>query len=123
MSAAVLFTRTGAYINLYYHTVPRKAILRETKTRTGFYAERRGSRFVAERTSEKLGIIKAAVKAARFHKLVVAALFYYLAVAKHEYHIGVLYGRKAVGDDKAGAPLHQRTHGFLYVNLRSGIDV
>ena len=43
------------------------------------------------------------------------------AVLHHQDAVGVPYGGKAVGDDKAGAALHQRVHGLLDFQLRARV--
>lgn len=45
------------------------------------------------------------------------------AVFHVEDHIGVQNGGKAVGNDKAGTPLHEFCHGFLDEDLGVGINI
>ena len=70
----------------------------------------------------KLTIIQVSVEAAGLDQLVVGALLHNVAVTHHEDEVGVLDGRKAVGDDEAGAALHQTVHCGLDLLLGTGID-
>ncbi len=71
----------------------------------------------------ELRIIKRAVETAKAKKLFVVALLRYLSVADNKDKVRVLYGGKAVRDNKAGAAFHKLVHRFLYLYFRTGIDV
>ena len=46
-----------------------------------------------------------------------------ITAGKDENTVGVADGRQTVCDDKAGSVLHQTHHGFLNLNLGTGVDV
>ena len=50
------------------------------------------------------------------------ALLDQLTVVDHQNLVGFADGAEAVGDDKAGASMHQPQHGLLDVLLGTGID-
>ena len=49
--------------------------------------------------------------------------FYNLSVFEYQDHISVSDGREAVGDDQAGASLHQLVEAFLDEYLATGVDI
>ena len=73
--------------------------------------------------SHKLRIVQRGVEPAPGHQLVVIALLGDLSVLQHQNEIRVLNGGQAVGDDEAGAALHQPVHGLLDLDLRAGVHV
>ena len=62
-------------------------------------------------------MIKTAVEAAVGNELFMIALFDDVTFLQDENGIGILNGGETVGDDKAGASLHQRIHRFLNADL------
>ena len=49
--------------------------------------------------------------------------FYNLSVFEYQDHISVSDGREAVGDDQAGASLHQLVETFLDKDFAAGVDI
>lgn len=49
--------------------------------------------------------------------------FYDLSVFEYQDHVCVSDGREAVGDDQAGASLHQLVEAFLDEYLATGVDI
>lgn len=69
----------------------------------------------------ELAIIQLGIEAILLQQVFVAALFDNVALAHHQNQISVTDGGKAVGNDEAGATLHQAVHGFLDEDLGTGV--
>ena len=54
-------------------------------------------------------------------QLIVRAFFHDLALIDHHHRICIADGAQAVGNDEAGAPLHQLEQGFLNARFGAGI--
>ena len=70
----------------------------------------------------ELRVVQLGIEAVLRKQLFVAALFDDVAVLHDEDEVGVADGRKAVRDDKGGAPHRQLIHRLLNELLRAGID-
>ena len=70
----------------------------------------------------KLTDIQMVIKAALVEQLLMGAFFDDFAVVDDEHLVSVADGAEAVGDDEAGAALHQAQQGFLDARFGAGID-
>ena len=68
-------------------------------------------------------LIQLIVEALLGHKALMGTLFHHMALIQHQNVIRRTDGGQAVGDHKAGFPLHQRTHRRLDMLLCTGIHV
>ena len=69
----------------------------------------------------ELGIVQVGVKTARCQQFVVSTLFDDIAVLHYQNQVGIPNRGQPMGDDKAGAALHQIVHGLLNEQLRTRI--
>ena len=71
----------------------------------------------------KLAVVEGVVFAAQCHEFIVGTDFLDVAVFHVENHVGIQNGRQAMGNDKAGAALHEFCHGLLDEHLGVGVNV
>ena len=56
------------------------------------------------------------------NQLFMVTAFDYSSGVKHHYNVGILYGRKPVGDYKNGTSEHEGVHSLLDYRLGTGVD-
>jgi hypothetical protein len=92
--------------------------------------EQASSRCCIAQAEEVIFLVQLLAELARVQPVVVAALAQQLGmrahladapVLDHQDAVGAPDGRQAVGDDEAGAPLHQVLHALLDQGLRQGV--
>ena len=70
----------------------------------------------------ELAVIQFGVESAGLQQALVVALLDDVPIAHHQNQVGVADGGQAVGNDKAGAALHQGIHGALDQYLGARIN-
>lgn len=66
--------------------------------------------------------VEVVVLATQRQQLVVCAALDDTPLLEHDDAVGVAHGAQAVGDDKGGAPAHERVHASLHQPLGVGVD-